>query len=163
VPKLLNIIVACSENRVIGRGGRLPWRIPEDARFFEEQTAGQIPVLGRICFQTWPQAPQRGRRPIVVTHNAALAGNGVRAAGSLDAALAEADALPGEIYICGGQSIYEETFMLPRPQRLHLTLVHAHVEGDRFFPEWRHLFTRELSRRESQDENYRYTFLTLER
>jgi dihydrofolate reductase len=47
--------------------------------------------------------------------------------------------------------------------RLHLTLVHAEVPGDRYFPEWRHLAWREVSRRESSDANYRYTFFTLER
>ncbi|MDB6126679.1 MAG: dihydrofolate reductase region, partial [Verrucomicrobia bacterium] len=46
--KLLHLQVACSENRVIGREGRLPWRIPEDYQFFQDQTAGQIVVLGRI-------------------------------------------------------------------------------------------------------------------
>jgi dihydrofolate reductase len=47
--------------------------------------------------------------------------------------------------------------------RLHLTLVHAEVQGDRRFPEWRHLAWREVARRDSSDENFRYTFLTLER
>ena len=56
VPKLLNLIVACAENRVIGRDRRLPWRIPEDLQFFHDQTAGQTVVLGRVCFETWPRA-----------------------------------------------------------------------------------------------------------
>ena len=47
--------------------------------------------------------------------------------------------------------------------RLHLTLIHAEIPGDTFFPEWRHLTWRELTRRESSDSNYRYTFLTLDR
>jgi dihydrofolate reductase len=51
----------------------------------------------------------------------------------------------------------------PRTIRLHLTLIHAEIAGDRFFPEWRRLAWREISRRESADENYRYTFLDLER
>ena len=40
--KLLHLIVACAENRVIGRNGRLPWHIPEDLKYFHEETAGQI-------------------------------------------------------------------------------------------------------------------------
>ncbi len=74
-----------------------------------------------------------------------------------------AEEIPGEIYICGGERIYAETLALPRPMRLHLTLVHAEIPGDTFFPEWRHLAWRELNRRESADENFRYTFHTLER
>jgi dihydrofolate reductase len=163
MPKLLHLQVACAENRVIGQGGRLPWRIPEDMSFFHAQTAGQIVVLGRVCFETWPRVQLDGRRPVVITRNSALAGGTVRTAPSLAAALALAETLPGEIHICGGQRIYEETLALDRPMRLHLTLVHADVPGDTFFPEWRHLTWRELDRRESADANYRYTFLTLER
>ena len=162
MPKLLHLPVACAENRVIGRDGRLPWRIPEDLKFFHDQTAGQIVVLGRVCFETWPRVLQDGRRPVVVSRNAALASDQVRVATSLSEALAIAESLPGEIHICGGQRIYAETLALGRPMRLHLTLVHADVPGDTFFPEWRHLAWRELDRRDSADANYRYTFYTLE-
>ena len=161
--KLLHLIVACAENRVIGRQGRLPWRVPEDLKYFHHETAGQICVLGRICFETWPRVRLDGRRPVVITRNRSLAGPGVAVAPSLDKALAIAEILPGEIYVCGGERIFAETLALPRPMRLHLTLIHAEVAGDMHFPEWRHLAWRELDRRESADENYRYTFFTLER
>ena len=163
VPKLLHLIVACSENRVIGRNGRLPWRIPEDLKFFHDETAGQTCVLGRVCFETWPRAKLDGRRPVVITRNASLAEPGVRIASSLTQALEIADSLPGEIFICGGERIYAETLALDRPMRLHLTLIHAEIAGDTHFPEWRHLRWREVARRESADESFRYTFLTLER
>jgi len=66
--------------------------------------------------------------------------------------------------VCGGQRIYAETLALAgtRPLRLHLTLVHAEVDGDTFMPEWRHLPWRETARRESADANHRYSFLTLD-
>ena len=86
-----------------------------------------------------------------------------RVVGSLSAALALAETLPGEVYVCGGERIFAETLARPGPQRLHLTLIHADLPGDRFFPEWRHLQWRETSRRESADPNYRYTFLQLAR
>jgi dihydrofolate reductase len=163
VPKLIHVIVACAENRVIGRNGRLPWHIPEDLAFFEGKTAGQICILGRICFRTWPKATRDGRRAVVVTRDRSLARENVHVTDSLANALQIAEALPGEIYICGGQRIYEEALTLERPMRLHLTLVHAEVPGDTFFPEWRHLSWREVARRESADAKYQYTFLTLER
>ncbi len=162
-PRLLHLIVACAENRVIGRNGKLPWCIPEDMKFFERETAGQVCILGRICFETWRNASREGRRPIVITRNRTLAREGVHVAASLEEALRIAEALPGEIFVCGGERIYAETLALRRPMRLHLTLVHADVPGDTFFPEWRHLQWRELDRRESSDANYRYTFLTLDR
>ena len=164
VPKPLHLIVACSENRVIGRGGKLPWHIPEDLKFFHDATAGQICVLGRVCYETWPRVREDGRRPVVITRHLALEQPGVRVAASLDAALALAEDLPGEIYICGGQRIYEETLALAgkRPLRLHLTLVHTKIAGDTFMPEWRRMPFREISRRRSADENFRYTFYELE-
>jgi dihydrofolate reductase len=164
MPKTLNLIVACAENRVMGRRGKLPWRIPEDFQFFERETAGKICVLGRVCFQSWTRAVLDGRQPVVITRDSTLARDGVRVAASFTEALAVAETLPGEISICGGQRIYEETLALAdkRLLRLHLTLVHAAVEGDTFFPEWRHLAWREVARRESGDANFRYTFFTLE-
>src|SRR5471030_950492 len=108
MPKLLHLQVACAENRVIGRDGKLPWRIPEDLKFFHDQTAGQIVVLGRICFETWPRVRLDGRRPVVITRNPALAGDGVNVAPSVEAALALAESLPGEIHVCGGERIYGE-------------------------------------------------------
>lgn len=160
--KPLNLIVACAENRVIGRRGQLPWHIPEDLAFFHAETAGQICVLGRICFQSWPRATLDGRRPIVITRDRTVATDRTLVAGSLAAALALADSLPGEIMICGGERIYAETLALDRPLRLRLTLIHAEIDGDTYFPEWRHLAWREIARRESADAHYRYTFFTLE-
>ena len=159
--KPITLIVACGENRVIGRDGRLPFDIPEDKAWFHDKTAGQTVVLGRICFETWPKVLADGRQPVVITRDHALASDRVRVAGDVTTALAIAQTLPGEIMICGGQRIYEE--ILPITDRILLTLVHAEVPGDTWFPEWRHLTWRETWRKESADANYRYTFSELER
>ncbi|MBL9186931.1 MAG: dihydrofolate reductase [Opitutaceae bacterium] len=161
--KPLHLIVACAENRVIGRAGRLPWRIPEDLAHFHAATAGQVCVLGRVCYETWPRVHDDGRQPIVITSHPTVARPGARAAASLPTALAIADELPGKVFICGGERIYAETLALAgtRPLHLHLTLIHATIEGDTFMPEWRHLAWREVSRRESTDDTHRYTFSTM--
>lgn len=158
-----NLIVACAENRVIGRGGQLPWRIPEDWRFFRQQTTKRTVVLGRISFESWRSIFDDERHAIVLTRNTALAGDRVQVAHSLPHALALAEKLPWEIYVCGGQRIFEEAITLPEAKRLYLTLIHAHVEGDRSFPDWHKEFPKVVSSRESADENYRYTFSVLER
>lgn len=176
--KPINLIVACAENRVIGRAGRLPFHIPEDQAWFHEKTAGTTVVLGRICFETWPAALADGRTPVVISRDAARIRaaaarkpgqptaaapdvSAVRVAPDVPSALAVAKELPGEIMVCGGQRIYEET--LPLCDRLLLTLVHAEVEGDTWFPEWRDLAWRESWRRESTGAGFRYTFSVLER
>ena len=166
--KLLHLIVACAENRVIGRNGKLPWHIPEDLKFFHDETVGHICVLGRICYETWPRVRLDGRRPVVLASKPLATEHGgvgtePTVVHSLTEALEVAEQLPGEIMICGGERIYAETLAQSRPMRLHLTLIHAEIPGDTFFPEWRHLAWRERERRESSDTNYRYTFLTLDR
>jgi dihydrofolate reductase len=161
MPHPIELIVACAENRVIGRAGRLPFDIPEDKQWFHDQTANQTVVLGRICYETWPRVLLDGRQPVVISSNSALAKPGVQLAGNVSDALALAQKLPGRIMVCGGQRIYEET--LPIADRILLTLVHAQVEGDTWFPEWRHLSWRESWKRESADANFRYTFSILER
>jgi dihydrofolate reductase len=160
---MINLMVACAENRVMGRKDRLPWRIPEDLRIFHEETAGKTIILGRICYQTWPRALEDGRRLIVVSSDPSLERDNVRVVRSVPQALEVAEGMHGEIYVNGGERIFAEILALDRPMRLHLTLVHADVPGDRYFPEWRNLEWREVARRESSDANYRYTFFTLER
>ncbi len=159
----LNLIVACAENRVIGRNGKLPWRIAEDWHFFKRRTAGCTVILGRISFESWRSVLEDDRRAIVLTRNAALAGPQVQTSRSLAAAIALADASDREVFICGGQRIFEEAIVLPRVTRLYLTLVHAVVDGDRYFPEWRQEFPRVVDERAGADQNFRYTFQTRER
>lgn len=174
MPHPIELIVACSENRIIGRSGRLPFDIPEDKQWFHDQTANQTVVLGRICFETWPRVLEDGRQPVVISsrpdHITKVGAQKVPLAATpavpltapnVPAALALAQTLPGRLMICGGQRIYEET--LPIADRLLLTLVHAQIEGDTWFPEWRHLAWREAWKRESADAHYRYTFSILER
>lgn len=171
--KPLNLIVASAQNRVIGRATRLPFDVPEDKKWFHTRTAGTVVVLGRICFEVWPRVLSDRRTAVVISSQpdrirANAAGRfgpdalkRLHVCPDVPAALAVAQTLPDEIMICGGQRIYEET--LPLADRLLLTLVHADVPGDTWFPEWRHLKWRETWRRESADANYRYTFSILDR
>jgi dihydrofolate reductase len=157
----VHLIVACSENRVIGRAGGLPWSIPEDTKFFQDTTRGHTVVMGSRSFGEWPSCVH-DRDVVVITHEPEKIPAGVHPAASLPEALAVARTLRGDIYLCGGQRVYEEG--LAHGDLLHLTLVHATIaDGDTFFPDWRGHFTRELARRESADARWRYTFLTLAR
>jgi dihydrofolate reductase len=154
----------------MGCENRLPWRIPEDLRWFHEHTAGRTLILGRICYETWPAVHREGRRPIVITSRSAEALRPCPLppdalppllARSVPEALALAGNQPDEIIVCGGERIFEET--LPRCHRLYLTEVHADVEGDVYFPEWRHLPWKSIYRRDSEDAGFRLTFNILER
>jgi dihydrofolate reductase len=158
MPKPIRIIVAASRNRIIGRAGKLPWDIPEDRGYLETQTRGHTVIMGRWSFIGWPEAT-RGRDVVVVTRDHTLAQPNVGTATSLTEALKLAERGRGDVFICGGQRIYEEA--LPLADLLFLTLIDADVAGDTFFPDWRSHFTREVARRDSRDLHWRYSFLVL--
>jgi len=131
----LSIIVAMDEAGVIGRGGGLPWHLPDDLRRFKATTMGHVLIMGRRTLDSIGRALP-GRRSIVLTRNPAFRPpTGVEVAPDLDAALAlAADA--SRAFVIGGASVYRDA--LPRTQELLVTRVHARVEGDVRFPdvEW---------------------------
>jgi dihydrofolate reductase len=121
-------IAAMSRNRVIGRGGRIPWHLPEDFKWFKRMTTGHILVMGRKTFQSIGQPlPQR---ETIVLSRGAFQHPGVRTCPNLDALDLAAD--PRAVFICGGAEIYRQA--LPLCSDLYLTLVEREVEGDVFFP-----------------------------
>lgn len=158
MPKSVRIIVACSRNRVIGRDGKLPWDIPEDRMYLHTQTLGHTVVLGRWSFIGWPEATQ-GRDVVVVTRDHTLARRGVGTATSLQEALKMAERGAGDIFVCGGQRVYEEA--MPIADMLFLTLIDADVIGDAYFPDWHPYFKREIARRDGRNHQWRYSFQVL--
>ncbi len=131
----LALVVAVAENGVIGNAGTLPWRIPEDMKWFREVTSGKPCVMGRKTWESLPKRPLPGRTNIVVTREQAYRADGAVVVASLEAAIAAAEKeRPEEIAILGGSQIFAEA--LPRADRLYLTRVHAVVEGDTYFPDY---------------------------
>lgn len=156
------IVAAVAENGVIGRGGGLPWRLPEDLRFFKRLTTGHTVIMGR---RTWDEIrrPLPGRRNIVITRDATREFPGAERAGSLDEALA-LSAGDEQVFVIGGAEIYQQA--LPRADRLYLTHVHAAVEGDTTFPDWDALAWRVVEeQRFAADERHPHGFsiMTYER
>jgi dihydrofolate reductase len=159
---LISIVAAMAENRVIGRGNRLPWHLPADLAHFKRLTLDKPIVMGRRTWESLPALLPR-RRHIVVTGDAGYCAEGALVVTSPEAAV-EALAGAPELMVVGGAQLYRA--MLPMARRLYLTLVHAAVEGDTFFPEWDSACWHETAREEHpRDERNAYAlcFLTLER
>jgi dihydrofolate reductase len=128
----ISIIAAMSENGVIGREGRLPWHLSADLKRFKQLTMGHTIVMGR---KTWESIgrPLPGRRMVVITRQSDYRAEGAEVVSNLDDALALARAADDdEAFIIGGAEIYR--LALPRAERLHLTLIHAKIDGDTVFP-----------------------------
>jgi dihydrofolate reductase len=156
------IIVAVAANGVIGKDNALPWHIPEDLKWFKENTLGKPVIMGR---KTWDSIgrPLPRRPNIVVTRQADWQAPGAHAAHSLDQALDLAATLAPEapeLMVIGGSALFAEA--LPRASRLYLTEIAAAYEGDTRFPSFDRAAWAERSRRHN-DGTPSFDFLILER
>ncbi len=132
-PKVLSIIAAMSENRCVGQDGHLPWKLPDEWAYFKKTTHGKPFLIGRTSYES-PDGLYSSYRNVVVSSqkNLALPHQPAEQAHSLAEALALL-ADEEEVFVLGGASIFEE--LLPRADKLYLTIVHTTVNGDAFFPE----------------------------
>jgi dihydrofolate reductase len=128
----VSLIVAVSSNGVIGRDGDLPWHLPADLRHFKRTTMGHHLIIGRA---TWDEVgrPLPGRTMVVVTRNPSFRTAGVLVAHSVEEALSRV-VDDDEPFIGGGAEIYRVALERDLVDRLYITRVHAHVDGDTFFP-----------------------------
>jgi len=156
------LIAAMTENRVIGRENRLPWRLSADLRRFKSLTMGKPVIMGRKTYESIGK-PLPGRSNIVVTRDRDYRAQGCRVVHSLEQAL-EAAAGHDEVMVIGGAQLYRQT--LDRAERMYLTLVKTELDGDALFPQIEMRHWRELEReshRADEKNEYDYDFVTLER
>lgn len=133
----LSIVAAVAENRVIGRGEEIPWRLRADLRRFADLTRGHTVIVGRKTYEAILRRlghPLRDRRTIVLTRRDSYpAPVGCEVATSWKDALARLSD-EQEVFVIGGAEIYR--LALPRVTRMYLTQVHMRCEGDVFFPSY---------------------------
>jgi dihydrofolate reductase len=166
-PARIAFVVAVAENGVIGRKGMLPWRMPSDLKMFRKLTLGKPVIMGRKTFQSIGK-PLPGRDNLVVTRDPAFKVEGIEVFGSVDEAVARAQALAAardvdEIAVIGGADIFKA--MLPRASRLYLTRIHGSPAGDTVFSpdmvNWREVSRIQLER--GPGDEYDATLTVLER
>jgi dihydrofolate reductase len=126
-----SIIVAMTPDRVIGRQGQLPWRLSADLQRFKRLTMGHHIIMGRKTFDSIGRLLP-GRTTVVVSRQKDLAIPGAVVVSSVPAAI-ESAGQDSEAFVVGGEGIYREA--LDFVQRIYLTLVHAQIDGDAYFPE----------------------------
>jgi dihydrofolate reductase len=153
----ISIIVAASENNVIGIHNELPWRLPADLKYFKTTTLGKPIIMGRKTFESLGKALP-GRPNIVITRQGDYHPEHTFVVSSLDAALDKARSFGGdELFITGGSQIFEVSW--PLINRIYLTRVHAVVEGDAFFPEIdKNRFKLVSEQHHEPDEKHAYGF-----
>lgn len=128
--KQVSMIVAASENGVIGKDGDMPWRLSADLKNFKKITTGHTIIMGR---KTWESINRLlpGRTTVIVTRQTGYQVEGAIVVNCLEEALsATEDEAP---FVVGGAEIYK--LAMPQIARIYLTRVHANIDGDTFIPE----------------------------
>ena len=161
---MLSAIVAIDRNGAIGKQGQLLCHLSADLKHFKETTMGHSIIMGRKTFESFPKGALPGRQNIVITHNCDYAPQGVTVVHSVDEALAAAT-MPGDVFIIGGEQIYNATF--PLVGTIHLTVIdHKFKDVDAYFPriDMRSWAIIEQESHPADDRNpYPFTFMTLKR
>ena len=164
----LSLICALAQNGIIGRRNNLPWHLSEDLKYFKRTTMGKCIIMGRKTFESIGKALP-GRTNIIVTRNRDYEVENARIVDSLADAIDLAENIAvidgsDEAFVIGGAELYK--IALPLVDRMHLTLVHAEVEGDTWFPEFTAEDWEETSRLdfEASDTNpYAYSICVFDR
>lgn len=157
---IVSAIAALSRNRVIGKNNDLPWRLPDDMKFFMETTKGHHVIMGRKNYDSLHEKykPLPQRTNIVITRQQELKAPGCTVLHAVEPALdlARNNDEP-ECFIIGGAEIYQ--LAMPYTTRLYLTEIDAVIEGDTFFPETDPSDWKEVSRtHHAADQRHAYAF-----
>lgn len=130
---IVSLLLAASENNVIGKDNQLPWHLPDDLKYFKNLTWGLPILMGRKTFDSIGK-PLPGRKSIVITRDRDWHHDGVEVVHSIEEAIKKAKELGAkEIFVIGGAEIFKSS--LPFANRIYLTRIHYVFEGDVFFPE----------------------------
>ena len=146
----LALIVAVARNRVIGKGGTLPWHISEDLKRFKRLTTGHTVLMGRKTFASIGR-PLPNRRNVVISSTPQP---GVETYRTVPEAL-EALKDQEKVFVIGGGQLY--ACLLDSADELYLTLVDKDVEGDTYFPPYENrLGTRFCEVRREEHEGFTF-------
>lgn len=163
-----SLIVAVSENGIIGKDNGMPWKISSDLQYFKKVTMDKPVIMGRKTFESIGK-PLPGRVNIVITRDTNFTAEGVITAHSVDMALDVAKSMAEvkklkEVMVIGGAQIYE--LCLPEADRLYLTRIHAEIDGDTSFADLNPKDWIEYSREDHKagdKDSHDYSFIVLDR
>ncbi|WP_210441251.1 dihydrofolate reductase [Nocardioides xinjiangensis] len=145
--KRVVMVAAVAENGVIGSGPDIPWSIPGEQAGFKALTMGRVLLMGRTTYESIGR-PLPGRTTVVLTRDPDWSADGVLVAHGIEAALAQADLLDGDVAVAGGGEVYAAA--LPFADEQVITEVPLRPDGDAFYPVFDHAEWEE-SRREHHD------------
>ncbi|MDM8203634.1 dihydrofolate reductase [Faecalicoccus acidiformans] len=129
----LTMIAAIGKNNELGKDNKLLWHLPQDMKFFREQTKGHTIIMGRKTFESLPGLLPH-RHHIVISRSHPDLPKEVEIFDSPDAFIEAYQDTEEEIFVIGGAMIYKE--FLPCAYRLLLTEIDQDYDADAFFPKF---------------------------
>ena len=129
----ITLIAAVGKNRELGLNNDLIWKIPEDLKFFKDNTMNKYIVMGMNTFNSLPRLLS-GRKHVVLTSKNIDLGEDVKIYHNLEELLQYIDSLDSEVMIIGGASIYRQ--MIDYADKMLLTEIDAESIADVYFPEF---------------------------
>ncbi len=161
--------VARARNGVIGRDGRLPWRLKSDLAIFKTTTLGKPLIMGRKTWDSLPRRPLPGRLNLVLSRDSSFEPETAVVCETFNDALSIAREQASEdgvdeVCVIGGTALFE--LALPKAHRIYLTEVDAEVDGDARFPsldESRWVETRRERHARQDGDDFDFTFRVLQR
>ena len=160
--QMITIIVAVSENDVIGNNNKLIWHLSKDLIRFKNLTKGHHVIMGRKTFESMPKALPN-RTNVVITRNKNYTAENITVVDSLENALKVCKDDP-QPFIIGGGEIYR--IGLTYAKRIELTRVYHNFEGDTTFPQidknlWKEV--KNIKMFDIENHNYNFSFITYDK
>ena len=160
--QMITIIVAASENDVIGNNNKLIWHLSKDLIRFKNLTKGHHVIMGRKTFESMPKALPN-RTNVVITRNKNYTAENITVVDSLENALKVCKDDP-QPFIIGGGEIYR--IGLTYAKRIELTRVYHNFEGDTTFPKidknlWKEV--KNIKMFDIENHNYNFSFITYDK
>ena len=154
----ISIIGAMAKNRVIGKGNRIPWRLPGELQMFKKVTMGHHIVMGRKTYESFNRILP-GRTTVIVSRDPNYEVAGAIVVNSLQAAIAACGS-DDEVFIIGGAQLFESA--LPHADRIYLTTIQAEFEGDTTMPDfdltgWKLITTQIFKADEKNPHDYHFS------
>lgn len=131
--KKITMIAAIGKNNELGKDNDLIWKIPEDLKFFKEQTLNKPIVMGKNTLDSLPGLLPN-RLHLVLTHKKNEETEQLKVFNNYEKLLEFIDKLDTEVMIIGGSQIYKQ--FIDIADKLILTEIDDTKEADTYFPEF---------------------------
>lgn len=161
---MISLLVAMDRNQVIGYQDDMPWHLPNDLKYFKEQTTGQTIIMGRKTFESIGRVLPH-RKNIIVTQQQDYRMDGAEVVHSLDKIYHWNKTNPDEeLFVIGGGHLFKQ--ILPFADRMYITKIDETFPGDTYFPNFNEadwILTKEEKGVKDEKNAYDYFFLQYDR